>query len=160
MLESVVVLNQLLPFPNEPQINNPPVVIPFSGAVQLQAGTKYWLRVSSVTGQDAWLAWNYNTTNDMGERAWRQNGGPWSIHSGQDPRGAFRLHGSVSGACYANCDGSTTPPVLNVADFSCFLTKFAAQHAYANCDGSCQAGVCFSVSDFSCFLTKFAAGCP
>ena len=27
--------------------------------------------------------------------------------------------------CYANCDGSTTSPVLNVADFSCFLTKFA-----------------------------------
>src|SRR5262249_12430591 len=28
--------------------------------------------------------------------------------------------------CYANCDASTTPPVLNVADFSCFLNRFAA----------------------------------
>ena len=28
--------------------------------------------------------------------------------------------------CYANCDGSTTPPVLNVLDFTCFLNKFAA----------------------------------
>ena len=29
-------------------------------------------------------------------------------------------------ACYANCDQSTTPPVLNVLDFSCFLNRFAA----------------------------------
>ena len=28
--------------------------------------------------------------------------------------------------CYANCDESTTPPVLNVADFTCFLQKYAA----------------------------------
>ena len=61
--------------------------------------------------------------------------------------------------CYANCDGSTITPVLNVADFSCFLTKFAALHPYANCDGSTIAPV-HNVADFSCFLTKFAAGCP
>jgi hypothetical protein len=63
------------------------------------------------------------------------------------------------GVCYANCDGSTQQPVLNVADFSCFLTKFAAQHTYANCDGSTVPPV-HNVADFSCFLTKFAAGCP
>src|SRR5262249_46161837 len=28
--------------------------------------------------------------------------------------------------CYANCDGSTTVPVLNVNDFVCFQTRFAA----------------------------------
>ena len=28
--------------------------------------------------------------------------------------------------CYANCDQSTQSPVLNVADFTCFLQKFAA----------------------------------
>ncbi len=28
--------------------------------------------------------------------------------------------------CYANCDGSTTSPVLNVLDFACFINKFAA----------------------------------
>jgi hypothetical protein len=27
--------------------------------------------------------------------------------------------------CYANCDNSTTPPVLNVGDFTCFLQKYA-----------------------------------
>jgi hypothetical protein len=62
-------------------------------------------------------------------------------------------------SCYANCDGSTTAPALNVADFSCFLTKFASGHAYANCDGSTIEPV-LNVADFSCFLSKFAAGCP
>jgi hypothetical protein len=64
-----------------------------------------------------------------------------------------------SAPCYANCDGSTQPPVLNVADFSCFLQKFAAADPYANCDGSTQPPV-LNVADFSCFLQKFAAGCP
>jgi hypothetical protein len=60
--------------------------------------------------------------------------------------------------CYANCDGSTTEPVLNVADFSCFLSRFAAGDAYANCDSSTPEPV-LNVADFSCFLAKFAAGC-
>ena len=29
-------------------------------------------------------------------------------------------------ACYANCDGSTIAPILNVNDFSCFLNVYAA----------------------------------
>jgi len=61
--------------------------------------------------------------------------------------------------CYANCDGSTAAPVLNVADFSCFLTKYASGDPYANCDGSTAAPV-LNVADFSCFLTKYASGCP
>ncbi len=61
-------------------------------------------------------------------------------------------------ACYANCDGSTTPPVLNVLDFSCFINLFAAGHPYANCDGSTTPPV-LNVLDFSCFLNRFAAGC-
>jgi serine protease AprX len=62
------------------------------------------------------------------------------------------------GGCYANCDGSTTEPILTVADFSCFLTKFAAGDPYANCDQSTVAPV-LNVADFTCFLTRFAAGC-
>jgi YVTN family beta-propeller protein len=62
-------------------------------------------------------------------------------------------------ACYANCDGSHTPPILNVNDFACFLNKFAAGDPYANCDGSTTPPV-LNVLDFSCFLNKFAAGCP
>jgi subtilisin-like proprotein convertase family protein len=62
--------------------------------------------------------------------------------------------------CYANCDASTTAPVLNVADFTCFLTKYAAGTLpYANCDNSTTAPV-LNVADFTCFLTKFAGGCP
>jgi hypothetical protein len=64
----------------------------------------------------------------------------------------------AAGGCYPNCDGSSQPPVLNVADFSCFLQRFAAAHPYANCDQSTQPPV-LNVADFSCFLQKFAAGC-
>lgn len=62
-------------------------------------------------------------------------------------------------SCYANCDGSTAAPALNVADFSCFLQKFAGGDAYANCDRSTTAPV-LNVADFTCFLRQFAAGCP
>lgn len=60
--------------------------------------------------------------------------------------------------CYANCDESTTPPILNVADFSCFLNLFAAGDPHANCDGSTIAPT-LNVADFSCFLNAFSAGC-
>src|SRR5581483_5503690 len=60
-------------------------------------------------------------------------------------------------ACYANCDGSTTAPVLNVNDFTCFLNRFAAGDPAANCDNSTVAPV-LNVNDFTCFLNKFAAG--
>jgi hypothetical protein len=62
-------------------------------------------------------------------------------------------------ACYANCDGSTIPPVLNVLDFNCFLNQFAGGASYANCDGSTIVPV-LNVLDFNCFLNQFAAGCP
>jgi subtilisin-like proprotein convertase family protein len=61
--------------------------------------------------------------------------------------------------CYANCDGSTTPPILNVNDFICFQTKFAAQDPAANCDGSTTPPV-LNVNDFICFQSQYAAGCP
>jgi serine protease AprX len=70
--------------------------------------------------------------------------------------------------CYANCDGSTVEPVLNIEDFSCFINEFAlaqglpppqqAEH-YANCDGSTVAPV-LNIDDFACFINQFALGCP
>jgi outer membrane protein assembly factor BamB len=60
--------------------------------------------------------------------------------------------------CYANCDASTTTPVLNVADFTCFLQGFASGDPRANCDRSTVAPV-LNVADFTCFLSRFAAGC-
>lgn len=62
-------------------------------------------------------------------------------------------------ACYANCDGSTNPPVLSVADFMCFEARFAAGDRYTNCDGSSLAPV-LNVNDFICFQLRFVGGCP
>jgi uncharacterized membrane protein len=39
---------------------------------------------------------------------------------------ALQLPPEQQVAHYANCDGSTTAPVLNVEDFSCFINAFAA----------------------------------
>jgi hypothetical protein len=71
-------------------------------------------------------------------------------------------------ACYPNCDSSTTPPILNVEDFTCFITEFAsalnlppAQQLahYANCDQSTTTPI-LNVEDFTCFINQFAQGCP
>jgi hypothetical protein len=80
-------------------------------------------------------------------------GGPLSI------QGGFWSRYESWPPCYANCDNSTTHPVLNVADFSCFLQRFAAGDPYANCDNSTQPPV-LNVADFTCYLQNFAAGCP
>jgi hypothetical protein len=69
------------------------------------------------------------------------------------------FHTQEPGSCYPNCDASTAAPVLNVADFTCFLQRFAGADAYANCDGS-TAVPALNVADFTCFLQKFAGGCP
>jgi hypothetical protein len=65
---------------------------------------------------------------------------------------------AVVHSCYVNCDGGGPPPSVNVADFTCFLQKFAAGDPWANCDESVTPPV-INVSDFTCFLQKFAAGC-
>jgi hypothetical protein len=70
--------------------------------------------------------------------------------------------------CYANCDGSTVEPLLNIDDFACFINQFAlaqelpaAQQVthYANCDASTAVPV-LNVDDFTCFINAFALGCP
>ncbi len=60
--------------------------------------------------------------------------------------------------CYANCDLSSLPPILNVNNFQCFLNLFAAQSPRANCDESTASPV-LNINDFQCFLNKFATGC-
>ncbi len=67
--------------------------------------------------------------------------------------------GTDAASCYANCDGSTIAPVLNVNDFICFQQRFAAADPLANCDGSTIPPVP-NVNDFICFQQKFAGGCP
>jgi hypothetical protein len=62
------------------------------------------------------------------------------------------------GTCYANCDGSTATPILNVNDFICFQERYAAGDSYANCDNSTTAPV-LNINDFVCFMQKYGAGC-
>jgi uncharacterized membrane protein len=77
--------------------------------------------------------------------------------SGHNPQGQPQIwYARIPAFCYANCDGSTTAPAMNVADFTCFLRKFAQNDVYANCDNDAS----LNVADFTCFLEKFAAGCP
>jgi hypothetical protein len=61
--------------------------------------------------------------------------------------------------CPANCDGSTTAPVLNVEDFTCFINKFAMNDPGANCDCSTTEPI-LNVEEFTCFINRFAMGCP
>ncbi|MFN0132145.1 MAG: FG-GAP-like repeat-containing protein [Phycisphaerales bacterium] len=69
------------------------------------------------------------------------------------------LYNRGCASCYANCDGSQTPPKLTVADFICFLNRFAAGDLYANCDKSTGLPQ-LTVNDFICFQQRFSAGCP
>jgi hypothetical protein len=86
---------------------------------------------------------------------WRRDaGGGWVRGPAADPAFGLRVI-----ACYPNCDGSTVAPTLNVADFTCFLQRYAAGDSFANCDGSTAAPV-LNVADFTCFLQSYAAGCP
>ncbi|MFN0133822.1 MAG: GC-type dockerin domain-anchored protein [Phycisphaerales bacterium] len=69
-----------------------------------------------------------------------------------------RNRSPIAPACYANCDGSTITPILNVNDFVCFNNLFAAGDSAANCDGSTTTPI-LNVNDFVCFLNAFATGC-
>ena len=101
-------------------------------------GTSDWqqLSVSGISGDGTTLA-------GWGRRPGSLMNRPW--------------HARIPAHCYANCDGSTVTPTLNVADFTCFLRRFASGDVlYADCDLNADLGV----PDFTCFLRRFAAGCP
>jgi hypothetical protein len=95
-------------------------------------------------------------------------GGLFTSAGGQTARRIARWAACPPAPCYANCDNSTVEPTLNVEDFTCFISEFAAASVlpheeqvghYANCDGSTTPPV-LNVEDFTCFITAFAAGCP
>jgi hypothetical protein len=99
--------------------------------------------------------------------------GTWRLEA-QDCADAFTGHIrygmlqlELGAVCYANCDGSTVEPVLNVDDFTCFINEYAAAQtlppnqqltSYANCDQSTVAPV-LNVDDFTCFINEYAQGC-
>jgi uncharacterized membrane protein len=116
------------------------------------AGGKEFL-AATVNGVDVWTV---NRAIDMND--WGQIIG--SVSAPEVPgRGVILTRIGSPQPCYANCDQSTTAPVLNVGDFTCFLQRFAAGEAYANCDQSTVPPV-LNVGDFTCFLQRFAGGCP
>jgi hypothetical protein len=82
--------------------------------------------------------------------AWGENIGWINLDSAE----AGKFVGLVA-SCYANCDGSTGASPLNVNDFVCFQSRFAAGDPYADCDHSGA----LNVNDFVCFQGQFAAGC-
>ena len=117
--------------------------------------------------------WNGTAWNNLGSAGIGGSGNPdvraLTVHAGlltmggdfttANGAGALRWARWGCQACYPNCDSSTVAPVLNVNDFICFQSKFAAGDTYANCDGSTTAPI-LNVNDFICFQASFAAGCP
>ena len=63
-------------------------------------------------------------------------------------------------SCYADCDPSTGPGVLDLFDFLCFQDSFVAGEPYAcDCDTTTGPLVC-DLFDFLCFQDAFVSGCP
>jgi hypothetical protein len=67
-------------------------------------------------------------------------------------------YGAQGEPCYANCDNSTSSPLLTANDFQCFLNAYANNSAYANCDNS-TGNPALTANDFQCFVNSYAAGC-
>ncbi len=59
---------------------------------------------------------------------------------------------TCSAACYADCEGDGD---LDVFDFLCFQSEWAAQTAY----GDCEQDGDWDVFDFLCFQSAYANGC-
>jgi hypothetical protein len=115
-------------------------------------GLAYYVTDGPNTTQASFYVFDPATGNQVGTLPSPFTG------SGTFSAAAF-VGGSTPPGCYANCDESTTTPVLNVADFTCFLQRYAAGESYANCDNSTTTPV-LNVADFTCFLQQYAAGCP
>ncbi len=118
-------------------------------------------QTGAVIGQDPRLFDPSSTNYAIGPASPASAGGLAPSETLGDITGTCYRNPPAIGAyesCYANCDGSTLQPTLNILDFVCFTTRFGAGHSYANCDGSTAAPT-LSVNDFVCFLNRFSAGC-
>jgi hypothetical protein len=146
------------------------------GGQSLPAGS-YWIGWTAAThtasGGHIAIFWVQDGPHAVGSglpsNAYQWNpGGAWGYPNNIRPVPADLLGNGQSGvnfvlrgrpACDANCDGSTTAPILNIADFLCFQSNFAAGNPAANCDHSTTAPI-LNIADFLCFQSAFAAGCP
>jgi hypothetical protein len=157
-------------------------VIPFQGfhytlnlstPFAVPAAGRYWMSVVAIqpygAGNPDYRQWGWNLAQNIRGPVCQQSSSPPGGYSPQSNDVAFVLYGTGgTPPCYANCDSSTAQPRLNVADFTCFLQRFAEGSAlpaaqqyshYCNCDGG-NVPPPLNVADFTCFLQKFAAGCP
>jgi hypothetical protein len=138
-----------------------PQQVTFStGSLSVPGSVWVAVRFEETSGGMAGVIMNTNapTVGSVSQiRAFREGGvGEWGTDSVGD---WMTLRLTAAASCYANCDGSTVTPTLNINDFICFQQKFAAGDSYANCDASTAAPV-LNINDFICFQQKFAAGCP
>jgi hypothetical protein len=141
------------------------VTVVGDGSIELTAGQSYWLVLFSVG--DSSVTWRQNTMAISTLRFWSRDQ-MLTFSYGTVTAPAFRVTVMEPSGCYANCDNSTTPPVLNVEDFVCFINEFSQGLAlpapqqighYANCDNSTTEPV-LNVEDFICFIDQFSQGCP
>jgi hypothetical protein len=117
--------------------------------------------IGDTSGGEIWLDTPYNVERRPDGAAAGEGVGGWDGSGGGGTYTIFLTGTCYPGGgstCYANCDHSTTIPFLNVNDFVCFQTAFAAGSSYANCDHSTAAPV-LNIGDFVCFQSAFAAGC-
>jgi hypothetical protein len=119
------------------------------GLFQPQVGDEFTI-LTALGGVSGTFIANPVTVAQDGTYAWTVLYQPNAV--------VLRLDTYTPSTCYANCDGSSASPVLNINDFVCFQQRFAAGDSYANCDQSTIAPV-LNINDFVCFQQRFAAGC-
>lgn len=119
----------------------------------LRPGEHYWLvAMCDVSGENPVWNWahpgnGFMSNTDGDQTSWQPGGFGAVVSVG------------VYGDCYADCDQSTGPGVLDIFDFLCFGNRFAMGLPYAcDCDISTGVGVC-DVFDFLCFGNAYALGC-
>jgi hypothetical protein len=125
---------------------------PISLAANDATNPRWFIAVIGLT-QQAYYTWDWAQGSGQSNRSfqWIRGAAPQfrSLPEGR----AWVLSGTVP--CYPNCDGSTGTPALNVNDFICFQSLFAAADPYADCNHDAT----LNVNDFVCFQAQFAAGC-
>jgi hypothetical protein len=142
----------------------------FAGGAFLSAGGQPASCIAAWDGAN-WHALGVGLDGRIESMAVYENqlymGGRFTMAGGQFSPHLARWGCPQPAPCYANCDLSTVAPLLNIDDFTCFISQFAAGSSlphqlqvahYANCDQSTTQPV-LNVDDFTCFINRFAVGC-
>lgn len=84
---------------------------------------------------------------------WRSDNGTYDVVVSDGVCQVTSREAEVEFFCYPDCHGAGA---LNLAQFGCFLTRYALHHPYADCN---RDGV-LNIADFGCFQSLYALGCP